>query len=500
MFYSEKLPLSDQTVLKVKLTDFSSGMNTKLDTNILPLNVARNSYNFDFLTGALKTGMGFKDLMIPYSSESQKTMLVPEGVTAIRKMWLFNRWSNESNKFSPLIIIYTDGENGKEVYWSFLNTAVATFFLLEDVTFAKEPIGINLRTEGMDNFFWSPSQEGEFLTTWNGVDLPESHPTAPIVTSFAYHANRLFATIGGDKSQIWFSSDTDPTNWVATAFDGGYIELTDERGTLNKAISYNNYLYIIREYGITRLSGSGEQSEFVVRNLSLSNSKIYANTASLCGDKIIMLCRDGLYSFDGMELSKITLGFESLLEGQDNSEACSAFLDGKYYLACKMSSNDYGEQAYSQMTNNCLVEFDVKTGEYSILRGVDICALTALQFGNISKLVACFSGDYQNRLGELTHDGKVFGSATKKVWESPYTDLGYPNKNKIIKSITLLNKYKSKIGIVIDGKTHLFDISASANNAVKVPINLRGNVFAIGFYSETSDAYISNPQLEVNLE
>lgn len=499
MYYSDILPLSDQTVLKVKLSDFSSGMNTSVDTNILPLNLARNTYNFNFSTGALTTGMGFKDFSLPCSAGT-KIMNVPEEVTSIKKVWVFKRWVEETQNFSPLLIIFAENNTGNQIYWGRVITVDTRFYPLSNAPFNSMPVGINLRTEGTDKMFFCPSSTSDSLTTWDGLHSAISFPSAPAITSTAFHANRLFATIGGDKSQIWFSSDKDPTNWLANAFDGGFIEMNDERGTLNHAISYNNYIYIIREYGITRVSGYGEQNEFVVRHLALSNSKIYASTAVLCGDRIMMLCRDGIYQFDGMEMSRLTLGFENLLKDMDNNYAYGAFMDGKYYLACKMKSNDYIQQDEDNSKNNSLIEYDIKTGEYSILKGVDITSLTTVQHDNISKLVACFSGEYQNRLGELTHDGLIFGNVTHKVWESPYTDMGYPNKNKIIKSVSLLNKHPSKIGVIVDGKSHIFEIPTSKNKAVKVPINLRGNTFAIAFYSDESLAYLSNPQIEINLE
>lgn len=496
MFYSDILPLNTQTTLNVKLSDFSSGINTKIDTNLLPLNVARNSYNFNFSTGALTTGMGFKTLTLP-TAYNDKTFVIPEGVTGIERLWIYKRYDPDAKKYSPLIVIYT---SEKEFYWALVETTSNQFFKLSNITFSAAPIGINLRTNGTDKFFFCPTSSSDSLTVWDGVNLPQSYPSAPVLTSVDYHANRLFATIGGDKSQVWFSSDLNPTNWTVSSFDGGFIELTDPRGALNKVVSYNNYLYIIRELGITRVSGYGQQTDFVVRNLSQSNSRIFSNTASLCGDRLMMLCQDGIYQFDGLELRKLTLGFESLFEGVDNSSACGAFLDGKYYVACRMNFNDYVSKNDDGLTNNALIEYDIKTSEYSILRGVDIRGLTVLHHNNIHKLIANFGGDHIAKIGELTHDGKLFDVNTQKVWESPMTDMGYPGKNKIIKSITLLNKFESKIAIFANGESYYFNIPASKNRAVKVPINLRCNTFAVGFYSTESDAYISNPQMEINLE
>lgn len=504
MFYKDLLPINNQTTLKVKLTDFSSGMNTKVDGNILPLNVAKNTYNFNFSSGALTQGLGFKDLTIPYGTDFTKTMQVPQNVTKIEKVWVYKRYVAQSQTFSPLLVFFSShsgNDNANELYYGRVETALNTFNLITNGEFSQVPVGINLRINGQDSILFCAGSN-DSMKTWDGINLPQIYPNAPKITSLAKHANRLFATVCGDKSKLLFSAESNPTAWNENSFEGGYIELVDERGTLNRVLSYNNSLYVIREFGITRLTGAGEEDQFVLKHLSLSNSQIYAKTACLCGDRILMLLRDGLYVFDGIELSKLNLGFESLLQNVDNSNACSEFLDGKYYLALKIDTNDfrYSHDSEQNFKNNALLEYDINTGEYSILRGIDICSLTAFQHQNISKLIACFNSNYENRIGELTHDGKVFGTNTTKVWESPYTDFGYPDKNKIIKSITLTNKNDSEIAVFVEGKKHVFAIPQNQTKTVKVPINLRANMFAIGFYSNSDDCYISNPQIEINLE
>ncbi len=502
MFYSDILPANDQTTLKVKLTNFSGGINTQIDTNLLPLNIAKNSYNFKFTTGSLKTGLGFKDLTIEYGSGT-KTMLVPASVTEIQKVWVYKRYVQATQTFSPLVLFFSKqsgANNENEIYAGRVVTSANNFHSINNFDFTDVPVGMMLRIDGVDKFVFCPSNSTDNLQIWDSIIDIQSYPDAPEIKSLAFHADRLFATVGGDKSQLWFSAESDPSLWNAEDFSGGYIEICDERGPLNAVISYNNNLYIIRDFGITRLTGTGDQSNFVVKNLSLSNSQIYEKTATLCGDRILMFCQDGLYVFDGIEMNKLTLGFEELFAGVDNKNACAAFLNGKYYLACKMNFDDrrfnFDE---TNFVNNALIEYDINTGVYSILRGVDIRALTALQYQNNSKLIACFGGDYKNKLGELTNDGTVFGTPTTKVWESPYTDLDYPNKTKIIKSITLQNKFASQIGVCVDGKNYVFDVRGS-QKAVRVPINLKGNLFSVGFYATENDAYISNPQIEINLE
>ena len=80
MFYTENLPNLNKTSLRVKLSDFSKGINTTVTENILPLNYAVNTYNFDFNSGALTEGLGLKELEIKNESTT-KVMNTPENVT-----------------------------------------------------------------------------------------------------------------------------------------------------------------------------------------------------------------------------------------------------------------------------------------------------------------------------------------------------------------------------------------------------------------------------------
>ena len=100
MFYKDILPVNNQTILKVKLSNFSSGVNTKIEQNILPLNVATTSYNFDFNSGALVQGMGFKDLTLDaYTQDAnggmlyfgEKNMNVPSDISEVKATYVFRR-------------------------------------------------------------------------------------------------------------------------------------------------------------------------------------------------------------------------------------------------------------------------------------------------------------------------------------------------------------------------------------------------------------------------
>ena len=484
MFYNDILPVSNQTILKVKLSNFSSGLNTKIEQNILPLNVATLSYNFDFNSGALVQGMGFKELTIDAYTETEsgdklyfgeKNLNVPSTVSEVKAVYVFRRHQQE--RYSPLLLIFADSY----LYYTLFMTTLTEFIKVNNYTFEKTPIGINMYFSDDYRMVFCSQATNDSLSSVDGYMNLVRYNTAPKFFSLAEHAGRLFAVVGKEKDELWFSDDTNPCNWVPEVFNGGYIKVVDERGCINNLISHNNYLYLIRDYGISRLSGFGDETEFVIKNLSLSNSQIYGKTATLCGDYIFMLCKDGIYNFDGLNINKINLGFESLLENAPNQNAVGAFLDGKYYVACRLNFKDnetVGSEINEDSKNNCLIEYDINSGEYSILRGVNICNLTAIQFETIHKIVACFASDYKNKLGELTHDGLIFGTPTKKVWSSPQTDLGYPDKIKVLKNFYINTQEDIILKIKADDTTHTYKIKGSSKPR-RLATALRASIFKI---------------------
>lgn len=492
MIYSEKLPKNNKSTLRVKFSDFSKGINTKVNENILPLNYAVNTYNYSYNSGALKEGLGIKSLEIPIGSTT-KSMILPSSVNKVLKFWFYRRYDNVNNKFSPLMMIYCDD---KKLYYGRLDT-LDNEFRETGLEFDVEPIGMNYRLDGVDSFLCCvPNGIGVYSNT-KCLIYTENVPS---ITSAALHAGRLFATTGGDQSQLWFSDDLNPTNWNVNEFDGGYIELTDDRGTLKKVIESNNYLYVIREYGISRVSGWGMQSDFNVKNLYLTTGKLYYNSAILCGRIIMMLCRDGIYYFNGEEMNKLQLGLDKYFENTDNSNAVGAFLDNKYYLACRLNYNDNVVVGCenSDYINNTLLEYDFNNGDLNLLRGVDICSLTAFQTEDFSKLITCFNGENSTLIGELTHDGKVFNQITEKVWTSPLTDMGYTTYKKVIKAICLNSLQDVTIVLNADGKDYTY-LGKGDKKPIRIPINIAANRFSITFKTNTQTCEISNPVLEVAL-
>ena len=500
MLYSEMLPLSNQTKLNVRLTDFSNGINTQKSFSVLPLNYAVNTFNFDLSSGALREGLGLKVFTTPYTRfgvAHTKTYDVPTNVTQIQNVWFYRRYDYDGESFSPVMLIYGDDS---KLYGTTIRSTTG-FTEVASMALDGDPVGINYRLDNKDCMIFCSTSATDYLYTWDSINAVQKYTGCPAVLSLAKHAGRLFATSTGDKKKLYFSDDLDPRNWQVSDTAGGYIEISDDRGALNKLIEWNNYLYVIRDYGITRISAWGEQQDFVVRHLYLSTGKIYANSAVHCGSCILMLCKDGLYMFDGTDTKKVNTGLDKFFDSVDNENSVGAFLDGKYYLSCRLN---YGDDQVvgcesGDCVNNTLLEYDINTGKLNILRGVDIKLLLNVQTSEFSKLVCCTNtAGQQNVLMEVTHDGQILDTPTFKFWESPKTDLGYPDKQKVLNEIYVTSSASAKLVLTTDGGDYSVDITASLIPK-KYKLNIKCTTFSLSLATEASSIDILPPTLKATV-
>ena len=258
-------------------------------------------------------------------------------------------------------------------------------------------------------------------------------------------------------------------------------------------------MYIIRDYGISRLFAYGDQSDFAVRNMYLATSKIYSNSAVLCGNNIIMLCRDGLYVFDGVFATKISIGMDRFFENQDNENAIGAFVNGKYYLACRLNYSDdekVGSEQYHYHTNNTLIEYDISNGNIKILRGVDITVLSSMNTAEFSKLLVVADNMNSNDILQLGYTGRILDEPTKKVWTSPLSDLGYPMRDKVIRKLTIDTLTDIKFVVYTDRESYQFDIKGSTET-IEIPMDIKCKKFGFGIECNSVGCKIRKPYIQM---
>lgn len=469
--------------MQIKFNDFRRGINRKLSDNLLALNEARMCYNFDFSGGSLKSSFPFQpefgDILTNIGAVEDFTGKV--SVAQGGSVFYFRKYDFVSQKDASKLIYVSPSFD-----FFYLDIMAETpSFVSLGVTFTSSPVAINYRLDSEDVIiFCSPTDN---MVVWDGVGEPEVVIDAPKITSMCLHSERLFATTSGSSDEVWFSDDLDPTNWSVSLLDAGFIQLADERGGANKVISYNGYVYIFRDRGISRLSASGAQEDFYLSHLFVSSGEIYDKTVALCGDRIIFVASDGVYCFNGTDTIKILEDMGEIIN--PSSDSVAEFYNGKYYLACHI---DFDDEVYSDsdIQNNALFEYDIASGEYMIYRGLCVQSMTTIEDCGKHKLILLNNGS-DIFLSKSNQQSDCFAGFTL----APY-DFGEPAKSKVVRKVKAYLSGKGKAKVILynpEGEESVIELQEHTNC---IPIIFNGRSIGLKFHS-ANDVEISDIEIDV---
>lgn len=486
MFYRNALKgLSGRDrVFSVK--SFGGGMNTVSEDFLVGENAAKISYNLTGRTGALRECGGFSAFTLPFDgSETEVTI----GGKAIIKVWYYKRFDNPTRKNDDRILLLSEDKRLYNIYVNGLDLGVS---LVDERQFEETPEALNYRLNGEDVMIFCSGKDK--MRVYNGVDTPSVVDDAPALSSICVHGERLFATCPDTLNTLWFSDDLDPTNWNISLDEAGYVEMADENGALLRVLSFFNYVYVFRSYGITRFYATGDQSRFSLMHLFVSSDRIIGDTVCVCGDRILFLTQQGLFDFDGSGTTKILDRLSGLFEGADNSHACAAYFGGKYFLACRLNFRDGCRVMCEKgdFVNNAIVQVDLSDGSVSVARGVDVASLAAVNAPEKNFLLACFRNE--KRVAIYDNGGSVFGEAMPKRWVCPRTDLDGADRKKLLRYTLIDTEYDVTLCVEADGEEHYRFVRGSSRQQ-KVPFNVSGRVFRLSISAETDKMKVSRPQL-----
>lgn len=507
MFYKKTSNNFKTKNLQISIDDFSKGLNFSVSENILNPNYSVNSYNFSFNKGALTESYGFKALTAPESNSNDTTFLVPVMPLEKDDLQLVDTWyfkffhPTYNQRRDKLIVLGIDNQ----IYFMNLIEEYPSIDGYNLYTLSERPTCImNYKINDADyNVICS---ESDGIIIWDGINTPQKMTSAPKASSICVHDGRIFCTVDGDRSYIRYTSG-DQLNiqgFMASAADenGGKIVFGDN-SKVNKVLSFMGYLYAFKDFGIAKITTYKDSVDFDIKNLSNSGNKIYEKTICICGDKIFMLTKDGITSFNGVSSELLNIEVNKLFDGVINPYAIACFHSGKYYLACRLNFQDgetVGCEALSGVTikNNAVIVIDVETLKYEVVRGVDLSSLTSIQYETMDKIVICSNNWKVNQLIEFDRSGKFYNNVLKKVWNSPLTDLGYSDKVKLVKSFSVLSYYDCKITIYTENKEKTYNV-VGKKTMNKIRVNLKGKQVGIKIESVSEKAYISNLKLDIDL-
>lgn len=430
------LKVPSRKFVRICASDLSGGMNSFTDSRVLPFSRGEAAYNVTVESGALRDGYGVAALTYP---------------SAYEKIFCYKAYDEQSKTMRFRLLAY-EAQSGKIFY---RDDGADAWNEIEGVRFSTVPMGCDYRLYGEDVFLLC-GQEGMCVVYGDLHAVAVS--SAPDITSIAMHNERMFVTIGGRKNAVWFSDDLDPTNWNPELDEGGFIELEGERGRLNRVVAFGGYIYIFRDYGISRLTAWSGQSDFSVTNLFVSSGKIFADTVAVCGDRILFGASDGLYTFDGFTAARIARHLDGVLCLGQSAKAC--YVDGKYFLSSASADGD-----------GMLTVIDPRQKTTSVNVKMAIREFSPIVTDTEQKLWVCASD--ASVLGEVRLGEGYFGQPVLRTWRSGMSDLGAPDKRKLISDVFLDTAYDCTVTVSTERGERRFTLHGK-NEVQRKRVNLIG--------------------------
>jgi len=427
--------------MKVRINDFSGGIRLDKSEGLTGFNYAVECYNFDVRSGSLSSINNLSKFSLGViTSEFLESVLSGIDFTG-GKVFVYKKYNFDTEKNEDKLLLFDSNFAG---YYIDLYSDNPTLNSL-NIFFTSVPIGINYRLNGEDVIILV--SETDHMVVWNGKDLPEIILDAPNIKSMDLHYERLFAvTSGSDDTELKFSDDLDPTNWSESLSDAGFISMVDDRGKLLKVVSFNDYLYVFRENGITRVyANTSLTTSFYVNHLFTAGGRILGDTVSLVGGAVLFLATDGFYLFDGADTKKC---LENVFSGINiTGKESAAYFNGKYYLACNFKFKD---EVVSD-GNNALIVVNMSDLSVSIIKYGKVESMAVLTVSGESMLVILNSMS-NSKLLKIGEKEKCDNSiALSSVWETALTDFGDFSDKKVIRRLnaSLVNPENAKVTIEV---------------------------------------------------
>lgn len=365
-------------------------------------------------------------------------------------------------------------------------------YSLWDFSFSTKPTCIGFMDDELEWMMYSAGSDELYVwapTTYIPNQLEMDHN----ITSLCVCDNYLYGTCDSDKVRVYYTDTLKVENLQESAANSKSFRLLDDRGDCLKVISFKDYVFVIREYGITKayMTSSGNIS---ITQLYRSPSKIFENTVSVCGDNIIFLTRKGLVEFNGISCDVIETDIDKYLIDVNNQNAFASSVGNKYYLVCNIRFDD-GEVVGVEsdvFDNNAIVCLNIDDYSTTILRGIDVSGMVAITDDNTEKICITLNGENKKVISELSFDGEYLGSGTYKKMFTNELLLSEKIENIITRLEVVCNK-NTTIDLITDrGNLHFL---ASNDGYNCFAMNARARSVKVVLKTDEAAAFVSKISL-----
>lgn len=482
MFYKNLISNKKIQFKEYKCPSISDGWKVDKNKKALPYGSCACVYNFDESSGVLTDNFGLDKLQTSYTTynyrENDKKIFTDDylGSSVENCFYTSIRFSHSETDYYYLFMI-VDSSFHLKVFR--LDTADMQTYYIDELDLENVKRMNKLRINGVDNLIFTGGTKSYAYIPFTTNHVQELDNSLKLV-DLCYYNNRCFANSSKYINTIFYSEEFNPLNFDINNDESGRIVLDDSLGGCNKVIIFKNKLFIIRQFGISKIVKGKDKKEFDTENMCVVNDAIASDSVLICGDKMLFATGGGIYEFDGTKATKIITGLEPKIKFKKQYHAIAGYCQGKYYLCCKL---DFGDDDVVLVENsyygsNCVIILDVDTHKYSLVRGIEIIKFTNVKdMSNNDILAVIHAGDSTYKLSMITCSGNVnMENKLKKSWESVESDFGYPDKWKFIKDIRLTTVKDITLRLTFDDKTK--DISVLGKSTMQsIKINRKTKRF-----------------------
>lgn len=481
-------------VTRRKITVGFGGIITKTDAKILDAKYSPNTLNFSFENGVLKSDWGISFAQGHYPGDGYLRYDIVKLAESYELKDIFYFKSRSWGINDWLMVVEQKKGNTIFSYYNMPESRVwYQFGYPVRLTLQGDACAVNYNLNGQDMLLASSEETPLFTMYHDGNTTMYNNKVAdtPCFVDLAVHNERVFGVLGSDRNQVWFSDEFDPLNWRVDSESAGYIQFADDGGRVLKLISFQNYLYIFRERSIYRLTAYTVQSEFVLKKVA-DAEVIYKETISMEGDRIVFLTSNGLFSFDGYNVTPIAKELPELFYKE---YACGSMFNGCYYLACRTDlASELSPDFYF---NNALIKYNFSTGQMSVLAPVDIHKMLVVKIGNISDLLFIFNVTNRNCIGTLQNKSEILDNVTKKIFKSA-ENLIDKEHLKTVRKISFTSKYPVMLIVCLDNKEYPFEIEGG-EGIQNIVVDKSGYAFSVRLETTSYKSYITPLSITVDV-
>ena len=398
---------------------------------------------------ALTNSSGVKVASFPInstSSEQYQLKIAEAGIEKVDGIAYFKQYFPENGKTTHRLLVYGSDQ---KVYINQMLDDIPDLYWLYNLTFSSAPITLAYKKDDNDAIILASKNE---MKIWKTGYSPYTIEDVPIITSMCMNDGVLFCTIKEPAFKIWYATDLDAEKVGLSNTGSGYVSLEDDLGYARKIITYNEEVYVFRDYGISKVNYIKGEVSF--NQIYVSGTKIYTDTVALCGNEILFLTKNGVYSFNGVKVTKTEIELPNL--NFENVNATATSLADRYYLALRL---DFGDERKilcenENYINNALLIFDTINKSYEIIRGVDIKTLLPIKTEEFEKMLVTFNTMYTNLVGEISSSSTCMQQSLPKLWRSG--DLVNNVQTKLFTKLSVVADEGVKVKLIYDNKSLSF--------------------------------------------